>query len=94
MISRIPVMALIFNCRNLFTDFRVNKLHALSAGLDYTVNSTMHLYCNLVYQRNNSNLPTGFILSAEDASTLVGIQSPSLGDYRRYGVSAGLALNF
>lgn len=77
-----------------FTKYRVNKLHSLSAGLDYSVNKTMKLYCNLVYQRNDSNLPTGFILSSEDASTLVGIQSPSLGDYRRYGVSAGFALNF
>lgn len=77
-----------------FTSFRINKLNLFSAGLDYTVNKTLKTYCTLVYQRNNSNLPTGFILSSEDASTLVGVQSPSLGDYRRYGISTGIRLNF
>jgi tetratricopeptide (TPR) repeat protein len=77
-----------------FTEYRVNKLHLLSAGLNYVVNDTMRLYSNLAYQHNNSNLPTGFILSSEDASTLVGIQSPSLGDYHKYSISAGVSLNF
>ena len=77
-----------------FTKLRVNKFHVLSAGLNYTVNDAMRLYSNILYQRNFSNLPTGFILSTEDASTLVGIQSASLGDYHKYGVTAGIALNF
>lgn len=77
-----------------FTQFRVNKFHSLSAGLNYVVNDNMRLFCNYSYQRNNSNLPTGFILSTEDASTLVGIQSPSLGDYHRYAITAGIGLNF
>ncbi len=77
-----------------FTEFRVNKLHMVSAGLNYSVNDTMRLYSNLGYQQNNSNLPTGFILSSEDASTLVGVQSPSLGDYHKYSISAGISLNF
>jgi predicted porin len=77
-----------------FTEYRVNKLHSLSAGINYAVNDTMRLYGNLAYQHNNSNLPTGFILSSEDASTLVGIQSPSLGDYHKYSISAGIGLNF
>ena len=77
-----------------FTKFRVNKLHSLSAGLNYSINDTLRVYSNLAYQRNNSNLPTGFILSAEDASTLVGIQSPSLGDYHKYTIIAGMSLDF
>lgn len=77
-----------------FTEYRVNKYYSISAGLNYTINDTMRLYGNVLYQRNDSNLPTGFILSSEDAITLIGVQSPSLGDYRRYGVTAGLALNF
>jgi len=77
-----------------FTEYRINKFHSMSAGLNYTVNETLTLYSNLAYQRNNSNLPTGFILSSEDASTLIGIQSPSLGDYHKYTVIAGISLNF
>ena len=77
-----------------FTEYRVNKLHLLSAGLNYAVNDTMRLFSNLAYQHNNSNLPTGFILSSEDASTLVGVQSPSLGDYHKYSVAAGISLDF
>ena len=77
-----------------FTEYRVNRFHTLSAGLNYAVNDALRIYSDLVYQRNNSNLPTGFILSAEDASTLIGIQSPSLGDYHKYTISAGLSLDF
>ena len=77
-----------------FTEYRVNKLHLLSTGLNYAVNDTLRLYGNLAYQQNISNLPTGFILSSEDASTLVGIQSPSLGDFHKYSISAGVSLNF
>ena len=77
-----------------FTEYRVNKLHLLSAGLNYAFNDTMRLYGNMSYQHNNSNLPTGFILSSEDASTLVGVQSPSLGGYHKYSISAGVSLSF
>lgn len=76
-----------------FTKFRINKFTSLSAGMNYSVNDDLKLYFNVAYQRNNSNLPTGFILSVEDASTLVGVQSPSLGDYHKYQVRAGVALN-
>jgi outer membrane protein assembly factor BamA len=77
-----------------FTQFRVNKFQSISLGLNYSVNDSMRLFCSYVYQRNNSNLPTGFILSTQDVSTAVGIQSPSLGDYHKYGITAGLSLNF
>lgn len=77
-----------------FTKYRINRLNSISVGLNYIVNNTLRLNGNLMYQRNNSNLPTGYILSTEDASTLVGIQSPSLGDYHKYGMTAGLVLNF
>lgn len=77
-----------------FKNFRVNTFHTLSAGLNYLVNEKMRLFCNYNYQRNNSNLPTGYILSTANVSTAVGIQSPSLGDYHRYGLSAGIALSF
>ena len=77
-----------------FTKFRINKFHSLSLGLNYVMTDDMRLYCNVVYQRNDSNLPTGFILSTENVSTAVGIQSPSLGDYHKYGITAGVSLNF
>ena len=76
-----------------FTKFRINKLTIVSAGMNYSVNDDLKLYFNFSYQRNNSNLPTGFILSVEDASTLVGVQSPSLGDYHKYQVMAGVSLD-
>ena len=77
-----------------FTAYRINKFNSLSAGLNYIVNENMRLFCNYSYQLNNSNLPTGYILSARDASTLVGVQSPSLGDYHKYVLAAGISLNF
>ena len=77
-----------------FTKLRVNKFQSLSTTLNYSVNDSMRLYLNFMYQRNSSNLPTGFILSVEDASTLVGIQSASLGDYHKYNITAGVAVNF
>ena len=77
-----------------FTQYRVNKFQSISAGLSYFVNGQLTVFFSYAYQRNNSNLPTGFILSTENVSTLVGVQSPALGDYHKYDVTAGIALNF
>jgi hypothetical protein len=77
-----------------FTQFRVNKFHSLSLGLNYSVNNSLRVFCNYSYQRNNSNLPTGFILSTENVGTAIGLQSPSLGDYHKYSIAAGLDLQF
>lgn len=77
-----------------FTKSRVNKFQSLFFGANYAVNDRLRFYGNFVYQLNNSNLPTGFILSTQDVGTAVGIQSPSLGDYRKYGLTTGLSINF
>lgn len=78
----------------LFTQFRRNLSHNLSGGLNYFVGGNLRLFTNLSLQLNESNLPTGFILSPEDVGTAVGIQSSSLGDYRNASLSAGAALSF
>lgn len=77
-----------------FTKLRVNKYHSLFLGANYTVNDKLRFYGNFVYQLNSSNLPTGFILSTQDVGTAIGIQSPSLGDYHKYGITTGLSINF
>ncbi|MCC6208096.1 MAG: tetratricopeptide repeat protein, partial [Gammaproteobacteria bacterium] len=78
----------------LFTEFRNNTSHNLSAGAMYFVSSKLRLFANMSWQLNESNLPTGFILSPEDVGTAVGIQSSSLGDYKNLSISAGAALSF
>lgn len=77
-----------------FTKRRVNKASAFSLGTNYSLKDNLRIFMNVNYQRNNSNLPTGFILSTADVGTAVGIQSPSLGDYRKYGITAGFSLSF
>ena len=77
-----------------FTESRVNKLNSVSLGLNYTINDNLRLFCNYNYQRNSSNLPTGFILSTENVGTAIGIQSPSLGSYHKYGITAGITANY
>jgi len=78
----------------LFTEYRQNFLQTLSGGVNYFVGGNLRLFANLFWQYNESNLPTGFILSPEDIGTAIGIQSSSLGDYRSLSVSAGAALGF
>ncbi|MGE0373245.1 MAG: tetratricopeptide repeat protein [Gammaproteobacteria bacterium] len=78
----------------LFTEFRRNFTHNLSTGATYFVSSKLRLFANLSWQLNESNLPTGFILSPEDVGTAVGIQSSSLGDYMNVSLSAGAGLSF
>jgi tetratricopeptide (TPR) repeat protein len=77
-----------------FTKTRTNQTHAAFVGLSYTLNDNLRFYGSFLYQRNISNLPTGFILSTQDVGTAVGIQSPSLGSYRKYGITMGLAMSF
>jgi tetratricopeptide (TPR) repeat protein len=78
----------------LFTEFRRNIAQSLSGGVNYFVGGSLRLFANLSWQLNESNLPTGFILSPEDVGTAVGIQSSSLGDYESLSVSVGAALSF
>lgn len=78
----------------LFTEFRKNLTHNLSTGATYFISSNLRLFANLSFQFNESNLPTGFILSPEDVGTAVGIQSSSLGDYSNISITAGAALSF
>lgn len=78
----------------LFTRYRRNTSHNISAGLNYYPNNALRLFTNLSYQINESNLPTGFILSPGDVGTAIGLQSTSLGDYRNLIVSTGVGFNF
>ncbi len=78
----------------LFTRKRENFTQNLSLGMNYFLSSKLRLFSTLSYRFNESNLPTGFILSPEDAATAIGLQSSSLGDYSSLSVSAGLAFSF
>lgn len=77
-----------------FTKTRTNQTHAAFFGVNYALNDNLRFYGSFLYQRNISNLPTGFILSTQDVGTAVGVQSPSLGSYHKYGITAGLAVSF
>lgn len=78
----------------LFTRYRENTSHNFSAGVHYFPLGGLRLFANLSYQVNESNLPTGFILSPEDVGTAIGLQSTSLGDYQNFILSTGVAVNF
>jgi hypothetical protein len=78
----------------LFTEYRQNILQSLSGSMNYFVGGNLRLFANLYWQYNESNLPTGFILSPVDVGTAIGIQSSSLGDYKSLSMSVGAALNF
>lgn len=78
----------------LFTQYRRNTSHNFSLGLNYYPNSSLRVFTNLSYQINESNLPTGFILSPGDVGTAIGLQSTSLGDYQNLTLSMGVGFNF
>ena len=78
-----------------FQETRQNDFHALSMGLNFFLNEKLRFYANYSFQLNASNLPTGFIFTSEDVSTLpVGVQSPSLGDYQKHVFGLGMVVNF
>lgn len=78
----------------LFTRKRKNFTQNLSIGTNYFLSPQLRLFANASYRFNESNLPTGFILSPEDSATAIGLQSSSLGDYSNVTVSTGVAFTF
>ena len=77
-----------------FREKRINNFHALSGGLNFFYSDDLRFFANYSFQLNSSNLPTGFILSPEDANTAVGIQSPSLGNYSKHVLTVGMGITF
>ncbi len=75
-----------------FTRRRVNLLQTFSLGLSFFPREGLSLFASYTFQQNDSNLPTGLILSPEDVGVAIGLQSPSLGDYRRQFLNVGLSL--
>lgn len=78
----------------LYTRHRVNFMQNMSLGINYYLSTSLRLFANMSYRFNESNLPTGFILSPEDSATAIGLQSSSLGDYSNISTSAGVSFSF
>ncbi|MDX9740912.1 MAG: tetratricopeptide repeat protein [Gammaproteobacteria bacterium] len=78
----------------LFTRYRKNTAHNMSVGLNYFPNERLRMFTNASYMINESNLPTGLILSPEDVGTAIGLQSTSLGDYKNLIISVGVGFSF
>ena len=86
-----------FNYRNpdsfsKFTRKRRNDRFNATVGASYRLRKDISLFANLSWTRNDSNLPVGFILNAEDI--VEGQQSSSLSDYRRLVLSLGINVFF
>ena len=71
--------------------------------MTYGFRPNINFYLNYFFQMNNSNLPIGFVFSARDrveglqgntAATPIGIQSTSLGDFKRQSVTFGMHWSF
>ena len=75
-----------------FTETRRNTLHSLALGASYRFNQTVSFFSTLSAFSNQSNLPVGVVLNAQDI--VDSQQSSSLGDYQRYMVAAGINVNF
>lgn len=93
--ANVAYSATLYNYKNpdsvtTFTSKRRNVAQNLSLGLSYQFHRLLRASTNLTWVQNNSNLPVGFILSAEDV--IEGLQSPSLGDYSSVMLTAGLTL--
>jgi len=86
-----------------FTRRRHNITNMLSASLTYNFRPNLNFYLNYIFENNNSNLPTGFVFSAQQRAegqqnnapgTIIGVQSSALGDFSRQAVTAGMTWNF
>ncbi len=75
-----------------FTEKRQNNRFNATLGASYRLRRDINLFSNLSWTRNDSNLPVGFILNAEDI--VEGQQSSSLSDYRRLVFSMGINVFF
>ena len=74
-----------------FTRYRRNQSESVNVGVNYQFHRSLRLFVNVAWSGNQSNLPVGFILNAQDV--VEGQQSPSLGDYSRISLTAGIALS-
>jgi tetratricopeptide (TPR) repeat protein len=74
-----------------YSSYRNNLLQALTVGVGYQFHQSLRFFANINRAWNYSNLPTGYILNAQDV--IEGLQSPSLGDYSRFTFTAGVALS-
>lgn len=75
-----------------FTRHRRNTRHSLAAGARWRFRENVGLFVTASYTLNESNLPVGFILGAEDI--IEGLQSSSLSDYHRLMITTGMTLSF
>ncbi|MDX9741344.1 MAG: tetratricopeptide repeat protein [Gammaproteobacteria bacterium] len=75
-----------------FTRHRRNTRHSLATGVRWRFRENVGLFATAAYTLNNSNLPVGFILGAEDI--IEGLQSSSLSDYHRLIITTGMTLSF
>jgi len=79
---------------SVFTTFRENDTHNLSAGLAYWVGRKIRLSVNYAYVRNNSNLAVKRTLTREEFEEGQRQQSNSLGGYSRHTLTTGFNLLF
>lgn len=86
-----------------FTKRRVNLTNMITAGFTYSFRPNMSFYLDFLYQTNHSNLPVGFVFSAQQRAegqqnnapgTIIGVQSTALGNFSREVVTFGMAWNF
>ena len=86
-----------------FTKRRSNLTNMISANLTYNFRPNMNFYLNYIFEKNNSNLPVGFVFSAQQRAegqqnnapgTIIGVQSSALGDFSRQAVTAGMTWSF
>lgn len=73
-----------------FTEYRKNERHVFSFGSSYRYHEKIRFFANVSWTYNNSNLPVGFVLNAQDV--IEGLQSGSLGEYKRGIVTLGMNL--
>jgi len=74
-----------------FQQRRANVFNSLSLGLSYEINDKLRAFASYSFQNNNSNLPVGLVLRAQD---IIGVQSRALGDYSKSLLTAGITLFF
>ncbi len=74
---------------------RQNVQHSLSLSMNYFINEKLRLFSSYSFQLQDSNLPVIAVISNQDASInqIIGT-SPSLGDFQRHNIVAGMSINF
>lgn len=86
-----------------FTRRRQNLTNMISATLTYNFKPNLNFYLQYIFEKNHSNLPVGFVFSAQQRAegqqnnapgTVIGVQSSALGDFTRQAVTAGMTWSF